>query len=43
MLDQELSIVRASICSRAKSLEWVKNPALFHAFFSLSFFVFEAS
>jgi len=43
MLNQELSIVRASICSRVKSLEWVKNPALFHAFSSLSFFVFEAS
>jgi hypothetical protein len=43
MLNQELSIVRASICSRVKNLEWVKNPALFHAFSSLSFFLFEAS
>src|SRR5260370_37365693 len=43
MLNQELSIVRARICSGAKSQEWVKKPALFHAFSSLSFFVFEAS
>jgi hypothetical protein len=43
MLNQELSIVGTCICSRAKSLEWLKNPASFRAFSSLSFFVFEAS
>ena len=41
--ESRMSIVRARICSSAKSLEWVTNPALFHAFSSLSFFVFEAS
>jgi hypothetical protein len=42
VLNQELSIARASICSRAKSLECFKNPVSFHAFSLLSLFVFEA-